>query len=508
MKIKTRLMVSFAVMIILPITLMGILLYGIVHIRSAALREAYGISEDGKWISDSTFAIDEDTRQIYNEILEQASADGSGLLNKGYLEELNGRLAGGSSFLLLRSGGEILYNGSADPEEQARNWESILPSYGSSIANDVDTFAYSRAANIVIRQIDFELSAGSDPGSGTDGGTGSLFLLTAGVGKTTEFFDGRAAQWITLIVVALAITALIMTVWLYRSMMRPIRKLQTAAKNIQHGNLDFTIDYDGKDEIGELCRNFEDMRVRLKESTEEKINSEKENQVLISNIAHDLKTPITAVKGYAEGLIDGVADTPEKQDRYLRTIYSKANEMDRLINELTTYSKLDTNRIPYSFQKINLADYFGDCVEEIGLDLEEKNIRLNYSNYAANDTIIIADPEQLMRVVNNIVSNAVKYMDKENGTINFRIRDVGDFVQMEIEDNGKGIGSHDLPHIFDRFYRTDSARNSSTGGSGIGLSIVKKIIEDHGGQIWATSKEHVGTTIYFVLRKYQEVIHE
>ena len=113
-----------------------------------------------------------------------------------------------------------------------------------------------------------------------------------------------------------------------------------------------------------------------------------------------------------------------------------------------------------------------------------------------------------MRVVNNIVTNAIKYMDKQKGQINVRIKDVGDFIQVEIEDNGKGISARDLPYIFDRFYRTDASRNSSNGGSGIGLSIVKKIIEDHGGKIWATSKEKTGTTMYFVIRKYQEVPNE
>ncbi len=226
--------------------------------------------------------------------------------------------------------------------------------------------------------------------------------------------------------------------------------------------------------------------------------------MLISNIAHDLKTPITAVKGYAEGILDGVANTPEKVDKYVRTIYNKANDMDKLINELTLYSKIDTNRIPYNFAKINVTDYFNDCVEEIGLDLEAKNIRLSYENHVDSNVLIIADPEQLRRVINNIVGNSVKYMNKTQSYIDIRINDVGDFIQVEIEDNGRGIDQRDMPYIFDRFYRADASRNSATGGSGIGLSIVKKIIEDHGGKIWATSKEGDGTTMFFVIRKYQE----
>ena len=299
--------------------------------------------------------------------------------------------------------------------------------------------------------------------------------------------------------------ALVVGLWVYRSIAVPLVKLKKATQNIKEGNLDFVLDVEGNDEFSELCQDFEEMRRRLKESTEEKNLIEKENKELISNISHDLKTPITAVKGYIEGIMDGVADTPEKMDRYVRTIYNKTNEMDHLINELTFYSKIDTNRIPYTFGKLNVEDYFADCAEEVGLELETRGIELVYANYVEKDVMVIADGEQIRRVIHNIISNAIKYRDKPKGIIQIRIKDVGDFIQIEIEDNGKGIGPKDLPYIFDRFYRTDVSRNSSKGGSGIGLSIVKKILEDHGGKVWATSRLGIGTIMYFVLRKYQEV---
>ena len=232
---------------------------------------------------------------------------------------------------------------------------------------------------------------------------------------------------------------------------------------------------------------------------------DRENKELISNISHDLKTPVTAIKGYAEGIMDGVADTPEKMERYIRTIYNKANEMDTLINELTFYSKIDTNRIPYNFNIISVNEYFNDCAEDLSLELESKNVEFGFFNYVDTGVKVIADAEQIKRVVHNIINNSLKYMDKPKAKINLRVKDVGDFIQVELEDNGKGIAAKDLPNIFDRFYRSDASRNSSKGGSGIGLSIVKKIIEEHGGKIWATSREETGTTMYFVLRKYQEV---
>lgn len=305
--------------------------------------------------------------------------------------------------------------------------------------------------------------------------------------------------------IILLFTALSVGLWIYRSIAAPLLNLKKATHNIKEGNLDFVLEVEGNDEFSELCQDFEEMRRRLKESAEEKVLLDKENKELISNISHDLKTPITAVKGYVEGIMDGVADTPEKMDRYIKTIYNKTNEMDHLINELTFYSKIDTNRIPYTFSKLNVEDYFGDCAEEVGLELETRNIELVYANYVEQNVLAIADGEQIRRVIHNIISNAIKYMEKDRKIIQIRVKDVGDFIQVEIEDNGKGIASKDLTHVFDRFYRTDVSRNSSKGGSGIGLSIVKKIIEDHGGKVWATSRLGIGTIMYFVLRKYQEV---
>lgn len=347
----------------------------------------------------------------------------------------------------------------------------------------------STSKNEAVQEADYDITIGE---TGVDGS--GLRIMTKNL-----FFTA---------LVILIFTSVSVGLWIYRSVATPLVKLRKATQNIKDGNLDFVLDVEGADEFAELCRDFEEMRRRLKESAEEKLVLDKENKELISNISHDLKTPITAVKGYVEGIMDGVADTPEKMDRYVRTIYNKTVEMDHLINELTFYSKIDTNRIPYTFSKLNVEDYFSDCAEEVGLELETRGIQLCYANYVDSDVQVIADGEQIRRVIHNIISNAIKYMDKGKGMkgiIQIRVKDVGDFVQVEIEDNGKGIAAKDLPYIFDRFYRTDVSRNSAKGGSGIGLSIVRKILEDHGGKVWATSREDIGTIMYFVLRKYQEV---
>ena len=303
-------------------------------------------------------------------------------------------------------------------------------------------------------------------------------------------------------IVILVITAIILSVWLYSGISTPLYHLTKATREIRDGNLDYEVKAEGAKEVKELCEGFEEMRVRLKTANEEKLEADRQNRELISNISHDLKTPITAVKGYVEGIMDGIADTPEKMDRYIKTIYNKSIEMDHLINELTFYTKINTNRIPYTFSKVNVQNFFEDAAEEIRYDLTSKNIAFDYQNTVGRDVQVIADVEQMRRVINNIIGNSVKYMDKPDKKISLRVRDAGEEIEAQISDNGKGISSKDLGNIFNRFYRADSSRNSTQGGSGIGLSIVKKIMEDHGGRVWASSVEGEGTTMYFSLRKH------
>ena len=492
MKLRTRLIISFCIIIFVPILLMGVTVWGFGQLQAKGINQSFEMEESApyEYLTNSLRMISRFTKADYEELLTLSENDPDQLADSDFLETENEDLSKRFSYLVVRKGNELIYAGDSKIPDGLR--DSNFDWNGGSTGTYLDG-----ASQCLIKQIDFSYS---------DGVNGKLFIVTS-MEKMLPKMRNMLMDLIFSVFVILILTAGILVVWIYRGMVTPIRKLQTAAESIKEGNLDFTLeDEGGEDEFGELCQSFENMRKRLKDSAEEKLNNEKENKVLISNISHDLKTPVTAIKGYAEGIMDGVADSPEKMDKYIRTIYNKANEMDTLINELTFYSKIDTNRIPYNFNRLNVAEYFEDCVEELSLDLEAKNIGLSYFSYVEPDTKIIADPEQLRRVINNIIGNSVKYLDKEKGFISIRVKDVGDFVQVEIEDNGKGIAGKDLPYIFDRFYRTDASRNSATGGSGIGLSIVKKIVEDHGGSIWAISKENAGTTMYFVIRKYQEAV--
>lgn len=498
MKLRTRLSISFCIIIFVPILLAILVILGFQNSHMKTIARTYGIESDNyNYLMNSVQLLNHYTKEDYENLLKIADKNPDQFQEQEYLSQVNQKLAEKYSYLIVRKEEQIIYKGKDTLQLTAED----LPEYGSDEEDEQDSVSATYVDGddqVLIKQIDFAFS---------DGKNGSAFIITSSHELLPEI-ESLLLDGCISIMLILLLTAGMLIIWIYQGIIRPIKKLEVATLNIQEGNLDFTIEAEGHDEISELCASFEEMRKRLKESSEQQMASERQTRELISNIAHDLKTPITAVKGYSEGLLDGVADTAEKREKYLRTINSKANEMDALLNELTLYSKIDTNRIPYNFNKLSVADYFNDCIEEIGMDLETKQIGLAYFNYVDNDVMIIADPEQLRRVVNNIIGNSVKYLDKKQGLINIRIKDVGDFIQVEIEDNGRGIAAKDLPYVFERFYRADASRNSATGGSGIGLSIVKKIIEDHGGKIWATSKESVGTVMYFVIRKYQEVIQD
>ena len=310
-------------------------------------------------------------------------------------------------------------------------------------------------------------------------------------------------QVIIMLVLIITVTDLVLIIWLYRSIIRPLNLLTVATNRIKDGDLDFTLpaERESTDELEQLCEDFEDMRVQLKKQIDTRLQYEKDTIELISNISHDLKTPLTAIKGYTEGILDGVADTPEKQKKYLKTIYTKASDMTVLVDELSFFSKIDTNIVPYNFKKIVADDFFNDCVEEMSLDTEVKNVTLDYISKLTPGQRIIADLEQLRRVMSNLIGNSVKYMDKDAGSIVILAEDDGNYIRICVQDNGSGIDENDIPFIFDRFYRADSSRNSKKGGTGLGLAITKKIIEDHNGSIMAQSIPGKGTCISFTLLK-------
>ena len=489
MKLFTRIKISYGLLCVVPILLICIVTYGLGALGLNSLEKRYDVSDGSLEVFINPMEIlGSLTSSIKAELCSVMEDDPGKLTDMEYLQKINKDLTKYSSYLIVRQNDTTVYSGKPDSETI-----EVDEAYLKLDAAEGD-FYVPAPVPYHLSQMGFTYP---------DGSSGRICIVT-NLSAMVPQIRATMIQWIIIAIAILVLSGTVLTMWLYKSIVKPLHLLKAATENIKEGNLNFNVKAEANDEIGELCIAFEEMRKKLKEQIDISMQYERENKELISNISHDLKTPITAIKGYIEGIMDGVADTPEKSERYLRTVYAKANDMEKMIEELFLYSKLDSNTMTYSFTKVNLNDYFEDCIEEISMDLERKNIDLGFFNYADKDVVIIADPEQLKRVIMNIVNNSAKYIGNKKGLINIRIREEAEFVQIELEDNGKGIAKNELCHIFDRGYRTDSSRNSAQGGSGFGLSIAKKIIEEHGGRIWATSKENIGTSICFVIRKYEE----
>jgi signal transduction histidine kinase len=334
----------------------------------------------------------------------------------------------------------------------------------------------------------------------SDQSTGTVYLLS----DLKPFFE-NAKKFFPLLVLSLLVviglTNGILTFLVSRSIIKPLYALKHAAEEIKEGNLDHEVNLKRKDEIGQLGAAFEEMRSRLNKSIRLQLQYEENRKELISNISHDLKTPITGIKACVEGIQDGIADTELKRGNYMSMIAKKTEEMDRLIDELFLYSKLDLKQLPFYLEPMDLAAYLRDCAQELRLDLRMEGITITFSSESNRPILVMADRKNLHRIVMNIIDNSLKYMNKISKEIHIELIDGEEEATVKIEDNGTGIESAALPHIFDRFYREDPSRNTATGGSGLGLAIVKQIMEGHGGKVWAESSIGVGTSIYFTLQK-------
>lgn len=489
MKLKSRLIIAFLIMIAMPVVLISLAAGTIVRFQMYSINASYDVeAKTIQVITNPIQILNRITRGIYNEIKLYSYNIPEKLSDPDYYEELNSLLKTKHSFLVVRKEKEFIYIGD---EEKLSMISGLLPEYGTG-STDVDGGIYLGGKNpFLVKVQDFLF---------TDGSRGTVYVITD-LNVLMPQIKAVAIQSVISFIIILFLTASLLIFWIYRSILKPLNILRLATHHIKEGDLNYSVTSATNDEIGQLCDDFENMRLRLKKLIEDRIKYEEDIKELISNISHDLKTPLTAIKGYSEGLIDGVADTKEKQEKYLKTIYMKANDMSILVDELAFYARIDCDTVPYTFSNISLADYFEDCVEDLKLELEVKNIKVIYENFVDHDVKVVADAEQLKRVIHNIIGNSVKYMDKPEGIIKISIKDSDEFVRVDIEDNGMGIAEEDLPFIFDRFYRADASRSTKTGGSGLGLAIAKKVIEDHSGKIWANSKKHEGTTISFTLKK-------
>jgi len=302
-------------------------------------------------------------------------------------------------------------------------------------------------------------------------------------------------------VATILIISQVFTNWLVKRIMHPINALTEGAKRIVQGNFSEPVIYDGKDELVSVCSTFNQMQSYLQEEKNKNATYEKARTDMIAGISHDLRTPLTSVKGYIKGLRDGVANTPEKQDHYLTIAYNKATEMDVLLQKLFYFSKLETGNLPLSLTDEDMGDFANKFAMQSEDDLMQMNAKI-IANCKPHENPVRIDTEQMHRVLANLTENAIKYSGSDKLTIFMSVWREKEMIHLSFTDNGKGVPDEQLANLFVQFWRGDESRGRRDGGSsGLGLNIVKHIVEAQGGTVSARNKDGLTIDILLPARK-------
>lgn len=285
-----------------------------------------------------------------------------------------------------------------------------------------------------------------------------------------------------------------------------LKTLRQAADRLREGDLDFEILSCQERELDELGQALESVRQRLKQAAAAEAAAQEERGLLMANLSHDMRTPVTAIKGYVEGIRDGIASTPEKQAHYLDIVYSKTLVLEKLVRNMTDFSEYELGRMQYHFEYVEMIGFLTDLGEEYTQEVTGAGMTFTH-DLARGPYWVTADRNKLKRVMDNLLSNAIKY-GRPNGAIHLTAEPYEGGLVLQLSDNGKGISSRALGHVFDSFFRADAARSSAVPGSGLGLAICRAIIDSHHGKIWLTSEEGEGTRafIYLPLRKEEDTL--
>lgn len=476
MKIKKRLVISNTLTVVIPIVITITAAFIFIIISTKALNKDVSYNNFRKLTSIKAEVFD---------IASGISMGDSHSIEKDqfqkYLEQRLSNLNG--KYIIIKNNSVVSTSKSINQFDAYRCVDEVKKQAGESMVQ-IDNSTYI----VEVADIKFQ-----------DGIVGNVILL-APIGENVDVFEILVLVILIVLIISFVIVNIVNSYSLSKKIIKPVEILKNATTEISRGNLECEINEVGDEEIMELCRDFEVMRIQLKDSIRMRAKYDEDRKMLVSSISHDLKTPITSIKGYVEGILDNVANTEEKREFYLRTIYSKAENIDLMIDDLLLYSKLDLKQIPFNFEKTDIVEYFKYCIYEVKPELEKVNIEVNLENNITDSKYVKIDLERMKRVIMNIIDNSRKYMDKDQGKIDIMLRETNLSIIIEIRDNGIGIDKDKINNIFDRFYRADAAR-SQTKGSGLGLAIAKQIVEGHKGRIWGISHGNKGTSILISLAK-------
>lgn len=293
---------------------------------------------------------------------------------------------------------------------------------------------------------------------------------------------------LSILLVAFAVFASIwvtnrfLTKFVFKKIETPLAILSGGVHEIRDGNLNYRIEYKENDEFAPVCSDFNEMALRLKQSVELTQKQEKSRRELIAGISHDIRSPLTSIQAYVEGLLDGVANTPQKQQRYLEIIREKTENLAHMVSQLFLFSQMELGEYPDNPRLLRLDKLIREVVSSNADDYQKKGLTVHMELSPAG---IYADPLQVRRIITNILENSLKYKSKEKGTAWIRLEPAGQGFVLTFLDDGPGVPEESLPHLFDVFYRSDPARQNPDKGSGLGLAIVAHAVHRMGGTVQA-----------------------
>lgn len=320
-----------------------------------------------------------------------------------------------------------------------------------------------------------------------------LYLLFSWVG-----FKGIGLFFAALICIK-EVFQFIFLLRLEKRIFAPIEKLKQGLDEIAKGNYQVKVECQTANDLGLLILSFNEMAQKLYDSEILQTEYEENRKTLIANISHDLKTPITAIQGYIEALLDGSIKNAGDQAKYLKTIHHNIVYINKLIDDLFLFSKLDMQKLDFSYESVSVRPFMKDFMEEYKFDLEEKNIEFQYVDQLEHYDLVKLDGKRFHQAFNNLISNAVNHGPENNLSIKITMYRQNQFICLDIEDNGPGIAPDKLPFIFDRFYRIDTERKKDYVCTGLGLAIARELIEAHQGKITVSSIEDKGTCFTIML---------
>lgn len=301
------------------------------------------------------------------------------------------------------------------------------------------------------------------------------------LGRVVLYQANSKMTQIIAVIAGLILAFLIVAYALRKYILIPLEKMSLRARQIAEGDLDIQLPSSWISEIAEVNNGFNVMVDSLKKSFQKQVELEDGRRFVIAAIAHDLRTPLFALRGYLDGLKQGIADTPEKKAKYLEVCKEKSEQLDRLVEDLFTFVKTEYQELVMKKKSIDLSLVLNNSIECLGMQAQQKGISIVAENLIS-DCNIKGDSHLLERALNNIIDNAVRHTPK-NGKIFVDCNRDDNQVTFTIQDTGKGFSTEDLQRVFEPLYRGESSRNRSTGGAGLGLTISQRIIRQHGGEL-------------------------